>query len=246
MEQQEWIDRYLEGRLNEAELKEMERKLQQEPEFARALMLEKDLMEGIESFGNDRLRDFLDGVHEEVKSVPVQETPKSSRLIWVAAVALAVLLMLAFWLWPRPDSTPAELYALYKQENSYPFDFTEKSTDDEQALIELAERLLKKQDYKQALMPLNELFSKTEESQYLLAIGIAEMESEAVPNEAIATFRKLQQQYPAFQNDYLWYEALAHLKKEDVAAAQASLQKISNASKRYEVARALLDALDAN
>ena len=78
-DQHKKVEQYFAGELSEQEQKALEDQLGQDSNLAEAFQLEKDLMEGIEAFGNDQLREQLGQIHQEEIEQTVSVARKKSK-----------------------------------------------------------------------------------------------------------------------------------------------------------------------
>ncbi|HFA52133.1 MAG TPA: tetratricopeptide repeat protein [Bacteroidetes bacterium] len=239
------IERYFEGSLNEDELADFQKKLADEPDFASAFQLEKELMDGIENFGNQRLRKELDLIHQEEKNNAAQlsETGKRVPLIprryWLAAAVLLGIGVLASLIFDARHPTPQQLYAMYAVHD---FDFTEKSGGGD--LLSQAEALLKNKKYSAAI-PILEKYIKSnpEDGPAKLAEGIAFLETGEY-ERAFAIFKEIGEVNSFLKNEAVWYTGLAYLKMGDAEKAKAAFSELNKGSKRYGEAVELMGYME--
>ncbi len=242
---QDLIERYFDGDLKEQELAIFHEKLEKDQAFAEAFRLEQELMGGIESYGNERLREQLATIHEEeIRSAEVPGKDGTAayvpirRWMWLAAAALIGILVAGRLLMENRKPNPQQLYAMYAVHD---FDFTEKSGGDN--LLADAERLLKAKDYRQALPVLETyLESRPDDMQAVLAKGIAQMEIGEYES-ALADFQTVGINNPLLKNEAIWYMALVYLKQNKLAEAIGHLEQIPTNSARWKDAEALAKSL---
>ena len=232
------IERYFDNDLSASELRDFQRRLETDAEFAQAFQLEKDLMEGIEVMGNQNLKKELKGIYEEEiggkaqKSAPAKPVLFSRRSWMAVAASIAVLLIAGWWL-SRPP-TPEKLYAQYFKPD---FDFVEKGGGEK--LVAEAEAALERGDYEGALPLLEELLKeKPINGRYLLAKGIALVETEKYM-EGIDAFLTLENSSRYTRSEALWYHGLALLKQGHLTESYIILKQIPENSSRYKEAEEL-------
>ena len=240
-----WMERYFENSLSASELEQFQRRLKEDPAFAQAFELEKDLMEGIETLGNESLREELGEIYkEEILTQqsseptigPIDKRRTISRRWWL--LAAAVLAGIVLYLWPFQRDTPERLYAQYFQPE---FDFVEKGSTQE--LIAQAEAALKTGEYQKALPILDELLElEPESSKYILAKAIALMELNRF-EDAEALMLQAQVNNPGYTSEVSWYQALAFLKQKNLSEAINRLNQIPATSARAQDAQALSQAI---
>ena len=255
---QQIIERYFENDLNQEELAAFNRRLSEDPAFARAFAEEQSLMEGIEAFGNGQLRAQLDVIHaEETGKVDTSKeleapkvfdpfaTPKEegkvvkmvSRRWWLAAAVITIG-MIARWLFSTQKPTPQQLYAIFAVHD---FEFTEMGPNDDS--LTQAEALLRNKKYADAL-PLLEAYlaSNPDQTSVVLARGVAFLEIDQFA-DALAVFQKIGATTPLLANDAHWYTALAFLKQGDVENCKKALGRIPDTSAKYKDVNKLLEYL---
>ena len=239
------IERYFEGGMDKDELAGFQQKLETDNEFAAAFELEKDLMDGIENFGNQKLRQELDIIHQEEKknSADRPETGKRVFLIprryWLAAAVLLGIGILATLIFDARQPTPQQLYAMYAVHD---FDFTEKGSGS--GLLSQAEGLLKNKKYGAAIPILEEYIkSKPEDGQVKLAMGIAYLETGGC-ERAFAIFKEIGAINPFLKTEGAWYTGLGYLKMGDLEGAKAAFLELREGTKRYGEAGELMGYME--
>ena len=257
---QKLIERYFENDLSGEEMAAFQKRLSVDPGFAKSFQFEKELMEGIEAFGNEQLRKQLETIHaeetgesEEIEEEeaelstyvnPYDPKPKDgkvvniSRRIWWLAAAVLVLGLIARLLFWDNIPTPQQLYAIYAVHD---FDFTEKSGT--AAILAEAESLLKNKKYKEAIPVLeNYLSNNPNDGEIQLAKGIAHLEINDF-EKAIEIFDEVGKTSPILKNEGIWYKGLAYLKMGDVGKARNTLSGLEKGAKRYGDAKNLMKRL---
>ncbi|MEZ4956077.1 MAG: tetratricopeptide repeat protein [Saprospiraceae bacterium] len=258
---QKLIERYFENDLSGQELEAFEQRLSDDPRFAEAFQLEKDLLAGIEAFGNEQLRAQLEAMHvEETMKIgptngqvieepgyttPFDPKPVDGKVVkmvgrrwWLAAAVLAIGL-LARWFFAENKPTTDQLYAIFAQ---HEFDFTEMGANDE--LLPRAEQLLKNQKYAEAL-PLLETYLSThpDDVEVKLAKGKSLLELGRF-KEALEVFSAIAQNNPVLADEANWCQALTYLKQGDVENCKRSLENVSASSVRKKYVNKLLRYLE--
>lgn len=245
-DEKDLIERFFDKELNQQEQQAFRQKLQEDPSFAQAFALEQDLLDGIESLGNDKLRKELQQIHREEAPALTQAKLRplpQKRPWWLAAAVLLIGLALAWWLWPGATVDTQGLYAQYAQHD---FSFVQKSggTRIETKLLSSAESKLKTGKYQAALNSLNQYLSiQSNDQEAALAKGIALLELGNDYPAARAIFQDLIDSKSLLANDGRWYLALLDLKLENLPAAQAALRSIPTNSARHPKAQELLQQL---
>ena len=253
------IERYSDGELNADEITAFEKRLAEDAAFLKAFQQEKELMQGIEEFGNQQLRKQLDVIHLEetgqveipdVKEPPSHfdpfEAPKADgkvvgmtrRYWWLAAAALGVG-MVARWFMATNQPTPQQLYAIFAVHD---FDFTEMGTNEE--LLAQSERLLKEKKYASALPIINQYLSANpDDVKVKMAKGIALLETGKY-SEAQVVFETIGRENMIMENEANWYLALSFLKQGKITESKNQLLKIPKAAVNYERVKKLIQYLE--
>ena len=257
---QKLIERYFENDLNEEELAAFKQRLSEDAAFASAFQLEKDLVEGVEAYGNKQLREQLEAMHlEETAGVapaneqeiekpgyvsPFDPQPVGGKVVsmvgrkWWLAAAVLILGLVARWMFSEKDPTPQQLYAIFAV---HEFDFTEMGINDE--LLSQAEGLLKAKKYSESLPVLDAyLETNQNDNEVMKANGIALLETGKY-EEAFEAFRAVGQANPIFENEANWFVALTYLKQNEIENCKKALSAISPASPFHKDANKLLEYL---
>ncbi len=257
---QKLIERYFENDLSSDELAAFQKRLSNDPDFAKAFQLERELMEGIEAFGNEQLRKQLEMIHseetgevettdEEEDEPPSFVSPFDPELVggkmvkmvgrkWWLAAAVLILGLVARVLFWESNPTPQQLYAIYAV---HEFNFTEMGTSEE--LLSNAEGLLKAEKYEESLPVLDTyLEANQNDKEVMKAKGIALLETGKY-EEALDIFREVGQASPIFENEANWYIALTYLKQGKIKNCKKALSAISATSPKHKDANKLLEYL---
>ena len=254
---QQLIERYFENNLSSDELAAFQKRLSNDPGFAKAFQLEKELMEGIEAFGNEQLRQQLETIHMEEAQGPFDDIendaeppiyvspfdpqPENGKVVkivgrrWWLAAAVLILGLVARWAFTDKTATPQQLYAIYAVHD---FNFTQMSTNEE--LLPKAEGLLKTNQYEPALSLLDTYLQANPNATNIQIVkGIALLELGKY-DPALEMFRNVQAGNTAMAGTALWYEALVYLKKGDIDECTKTLSSIPVNSSYYKDAEELL------
>lgn len=259
MEDLQIIERYFGGELSAEEVAVFEKRLAEDPAFFKTFQQEKELMRGIEEFGNQQLRKQLDVIHLEetgqvdipdVKEPPTHfdpfEVPKADgkvvgmkrRYWWLAAAVLGVG-MIARWFMATNQPTPQQLYAIFAVHD---FDFTEMGANEE--LLAQSERLLKEKQYASALPIIDQyLTANPDDVKVKMAKGIALLETGKY-SEAQRLFETVGRENMIMENEANWYLALSFLKQGKITESKNQLLKIPKAAVNYERVKKLIHFLE--
>ncbi|MEL6863114.1 MAG: tetratricopeptide repeat protein [Bacteroidota bacterium] len=231
--QSDQLEQYLLGQLSDQEQNDFEKALADNPDLKQALQMEKDLLGGVENYGNQQLREQLKNIHREV--ISQEENPQrpakggSFRLMpLLAAAAVLLLLILAYWNWSANTNSSSTLFAQYY--TPHPVSFASRANTSEAQLLAI-EALYKDGQYAQALPQIEQLISETPDQASLrLAAGIAQLELGRY--EAAQTrFQEIINSQDAFFADHAkWYLALAHLKFDFPELARPLLTELAQST----------------
>lgn len=131
------IEQYLFGNLSGTALRDFEKRMAQDTDFAQQVAIEKSIFSGLEALGNEDLRGQLEQIHqEEIATKPkakIRRLPAPIR--W--AIAASVLILMGFFIWNwQSAATPETLFAA----NYEPLVFdVNRNNDADIALQELAQ-----------------------------------------------------------------------------------------------------------
>ena len=245
------IDRYFEGDLNEKELQRFNEYMGHDSDFADAIALEKDLIAGIETFGNQKLKAELQAIHEEeIGNLPQLQAKNEAKVVrmrrfsqWAIAASLALGLIAAWWI-INTNSSPSEL-ALTAYEKPT---FETLRGGESEAIIGDIKTFYQNENYQKAADEL-QLYLETHntDAEAWFYLGICQFELGHYP-QAIAAFQTAQKD-DNLNDQATWHLALTYLKQNNTKQAKAELQKLLGDSvptvvKMKEKAKQLMDKLD--
>jgi hypothetical protein len=109
-QQYEQIQLYIQGKLSDTQLTEMEQLIAQNPDYAQAVADERILLKAIEQDARKTLKNRFDALHtqmdkETVASLPTQ---RSFFLRYAAAASVVLLLGVGWFLWQYSPTSPTE------------------------------------------------------------------------------------------------------------------------------------------
>lgn len=220
MEREDIINGYFEQRLSDLELKEFERRVVEEPDFAEEVEFRKQLQAAITQ--NERLK-----IKSQLQNFELQREkkspPKNKNIRWLAiAASFVVLLGLSKVYFDNRTVSPNDLYERYYQ----PFpNVISPVVRGGQDLDELAKAfsLYEAAEYKEAL----KIFSKYSDVNSIFYAGLSEMELNNYA-KAIPFFDDVIKQKSTFESYAKWYKALAYIKLNKKDEALKLLQSIEN------------------
>jgi len=247
MDDNRLIDDYILGLLNEEELNLFEEKLKTDEKFVAQLNMRKGIINGIEAFGRQNLKEELKNIHQEVISQKVEKPAKERRLIPYIAVAatISILVIALFWLL-NFDSNPShnDLYSQYFA--PYTLSIAQRS-DNKEVDIKISQ-LYNDKKYKEVIPLLKTKLQPLapKPSSLLLATGIAHLEI-GQAKDALKYFNQITANEDFnFENEVQWYSALAYLKLGDIKLCKKQLQSLVNDPKadHHQTAKELIEKLD--
>lgn len=242
---QEWIERYLEGKLTSQKQKEFENELEKDPSLKRELTLQQELSETLGGEKIHQFRNVLQEVDASWKSEPSRVRKLNiPRLSAIAAAVLVLIVAYRFFLPSKQLSTTALLEEYY---DTYPMLLSSRSSDESTENEQLTQAIsaYQSQDFERAATTFSEISEINSENlsyQFYQALSLLESQQTA---EAITIFQALiAHPSHAFTEQSQWYLALAHLQNEDLAKVKSALENIEDGAFKYEEAQALLTKLE--
>ena len=228
------IQDYLEGKLEDKDLKDFENRLQQDPALAAEVQEFQDLELGLHGIGADQFK-------EEVKQweAAYRQTQQPAHKVFSLrryyAVAATIALFIVAGIYFLMPGTPGmdQLYA----QNYVPYEdmILDRSNASEgaQSFLVAGMEAYNQQQYAQAAENL-QAYLREAPSQYgaALYLGIAQMELNQF-DEAESNF-DLALQDPRFAQQAQWYRALLYLKSQQPEKAKAALQAIAQNPQHYK------------
>lgn len=230
----EKIDDYLLGHLSEIENTKFEKALESDEALAKAVAAQERIRKGMMEGGRRKLRAELKAIHQEVvfsdeSSYSDEPSAKVRKLNWrpmVAAAAVLLLGVLAWWLWGGQGVSPERLFA----QNFEAYDLVLNQRDEGKG--EQLPKLIELYDAKkyEVAKPMLESMLKEDvtNSQLRLALAIARFET----NETTTAFKPLteiiQSEDPFLSDLAKWYSALFHLRLNQIEQALPFLQALAD------------------
>lgn len=218
----EYIENYLNGKLDSKDLQEFEQRLQTEPEFKAKVEEIKSVLIGIET---QALKEQLHVFHEDIDTKTTNSkihNIKAHTFNWKRLLIAAALIIAAGSFWFLNENSNERLYAKYfSPDPGLPT--TMSSTAD----YEFYEAMVnyKQGDYKTAISKWETLQVKKPQNDTLnYFIGVAHLANKN--EESAISFLEKVSKNPefVFVNDAYYYLGLAYLKTENIDKAKASLQ----------------------
>lgn len=234
MSDEQWIDAYLQGQLAADEQVQLEKRLAQEADFDRAFREAAHLYAASKITAQERLKSELATALLNDEATIKTLAPQKRFRWWYVAVAALVLMALGYFLWPRQEMNPTDLFAAFYEVPAtmslrQADEQTDWQQDFEQADYEIA---------RQKLLNIREAGNVQSPSSIAFYLGITYLEADnfVLAIEEFEQITKRSLYYP----QSLWYAALAQLKAENLSKAADLLRQIALDSGHYKQAEAKL------
>lgn len=234
----EQIEKYWDGLLQDAALKDFEKKMREDSDFAEEVNLYKEIENSIahrisHQKEEAELRTTLNKIQK------AQKPPKTSKVIpllgykkWLVAASIAVLVGLFFF------QNKAPVYSDYASHE--PMEITVRGNSN---TLEMVQKLFNEKNYLLAnthLSRVAEYYRDNAEVQ--LYYGITFLETDQY-EMAKMTFEKVAKGDTLFKHKAIWYLALNALKQNDLESCKNYLQQIPEEAAIYDTANSLLKKL---
>ncbi|MEM9917931.1 MAG: tetratricopeptide repeat protein [Bacteroidota bacterium] len=224
------IEAYLMDALNEQERLDFESRMARDSQLAKEVRRRKKMIEGVEYFGAERLKDRLKTIHSEVigsDADAVVAPPKGRfKALYLLAAAAVVLLLLSLWfLLPGKQLPPAEIYAANFE--AYDMQSAVRSTTGD-PLPDQAKTQYTSGEYETALATLLTLLDQDANNvTYLLGAGNCYLQLGQAAKALPFFQRVLETDDLLFKDTARWYQALTYLKLNQPDAARPILQRLA-------------------
>jgi len=236
---EEYMRDYLLGKLPPEEAKRLEQNLDEDPELAEALELQRDILLAIQSRFDEELLEKLRDTHQQQ---PGKIRSVSSRVLWQWASAAALLLgSLGVYLYMSQTSPEERIFMAYFEDYPNIIAPVQRDTPGTEGFS-----AYQNGQYQEAL----EIFERQEQGDSLGAYpsfykGICAMHLEDW-STAIQSFEKVRSTGDQrFEEAAAWYVSLAYLRAGNRERAELILQSIADTGSDYRSdAQALLRDLD--
>lgn len=249
MDNQDQLDRYILGQLNQQEAKDYRLLLANNADLAKEEKKRRSIISGIDALGNEQMRERIKAIRlkmKESEALPAVETKKGKIRIFriVAAAAATVALILFSWQYiSQPSSSPNQIFAQTYQ--PYDASLSTRDVNGAEHLIQ-ADTYYKSKKYELAIPHLKTaLNTQPTNSNLELALGNAYMASDQV-GQAINHFQSIIDRKDALYSDQArWYLALCYLKMEKLPSCKKLLSILAQDANAdfYQEAKELLKKL---
>ncbi len=223
---EKYVDEYLNSLLHDEEVKEMEHRLETDPDFARQFGIE---IQGPvdHHFQNKSFEDFFRNYEIDYDSQ--LRNQKKLRRLWITfvlATSFLIVVLVGYTIFvgdSKSDMLFAQHFEQYEQPNA-----AEIHAD---ANLLLPFEFYKIKDYDRTIKELEQLYSAAlYEQKYLLEfyLGLSYLGKKNPDLEkAEMYFSKVKSTNNLYQQDAHWYLALTNLKAENLSEAKARLNAIA-------------------
>ena len=242
MDNEDLINGYFEGSLNENQLEEVNRLLKTDSEFASELTFQKELQHSLKKEERKDIKSLFNSLNENTKK-PKAKVFKLRPWLVAASVALIVGLSSWFLFFNSPAVNTAELYAA----NFTPYDNVIQPIERGNELEDLKTKAFtayENGEYPAALQLFKELHTKQNNSyiDFYSAMVLMQLDKQ---KEAIPLLKKYIEKQGELKDRASWYLALAHLKLDEIKNCKKELEKLIDLGTFKTVAAIeLLDHLD--
>ena len=239
--EEESIERYIRGEMTAEERVAFENSLENNPELAEALTLQKDLMQGIRQHFDEHLKAKFQALDDEAK-ISSSDRKETHRLWkWAASAAVGLTLVGVFY-FMHSENRNKRLYATYYED--FP-NIVERTQRDSQSELQDAFIYFQNKQWAQAAEAFQTLRNENPDIYYpgfYLALSLLNLDQ---PEEALPLLQATAASTDdRFSTPAKWYLALTFLKMDDETRAIQRLKEIPDGSPYATDARALLEQLD--
>jgi len=241
---QKEIDDYLFDKLTASEKADFHQKATNDKNFKEDFLLQKEVAQNIQSYGNELLKNKLQAIHQEMLAQP----KKRPVLLYALGIACSIILLIFSVLFFNNVHQPNQTAIFSNYYKPYPLSFqTRTSGQQKNEAIHNARLLYLNQKYSAALPLLNKLsIENPQNPKFLLGKGICYIELKEW-EKALAAFDSIIQLNESFFKDHaIWYTTLIHFKLQDFQQAKNGLKILAgNAdADHHEDAQQLLKVLN--
>ncbi len=235
----ELIRGYVNGTLPAGQLKSLEQRLSQDPEFAEEFQLQVEMAESVVLLHRQELKQTLK--KQDLNTKTTRSTNPFKQRWFMAAASLALMALAAYFLL-RNDTDPQSLYANHYQ--PYYNILTENQRSNDTVSTLMAMRWYDEGDYQKALNALEKVEAGPDPKLIDFYKGICLLELNR-SDQAIAIFNDLitGTDFELSEASY-WYLGLSYLKTNSIQDAKQVFTNIVATSGAYKQrAQEILDEL---
>ncbi|MEN0003642.1 MAG: tetratricopeptide repeat protein [Bacteroidota bacterium] len=233
----EQIDDYVRGKLQGKTRQAFEDQLKQDAKLAEQVEEQKILIDGITAFGQNELKAHLKTIHEDLFQQKQPAKAKVRRLNWrplAAAASVALVAAVAYWaFFAQPNYE--QLYATNFE--PYAVNFNNRATDSTEETLQI-QTFYSQQNYTAALPGLERLAqAEPQRTRVQLALAITYL-AEGQAEQALGALNLVED--PLLEDVVAWYQALAHIRLGEKAAAKEVLQQLASTTGNYQAKASIL------
>ncbi|MEL6558482.1 MAG: hypothetical protein AAFQ94_09875 [Bacteroidota bacterium] len=240
--QQEYIESYLNGELDAAEIADFEKRLASDPDLQETVIIAKEMIQGIKG---TILRQEIARIHEEEKQTilePVISTEKPVRkLYWSYGIAASISVLLLLWVGLFNNTTDQELFTEYYEQ--YP-NIVSLRGDDQGTLV-AGMKYYAAGDYEKAITLLEKESNASQKNkadrQFYLSLSYLSTEQSEL---AVRSLEKLNAAETKYQQQIKWYLALAYLQQGERDDALSMLKKIQSGEYQYSQSQEIISEIE--
>lgn len=229
MDKEQLIAKYIQNKLSEAEVAEVERLLDSDSEFREQLEFELQVKKAFYKREHNEKKEFL-------KSIESNVATKDTEFKWYLVAASIVIMIMAGVYWNGQTKNPQKLFDSYytvASNTSHPI-VRDNSGSNE---ITKAFIAYEREDYKLAQKLFADVYKNANNSELLFYQGICYLET-GKTNKAIEVLLKHVAFNDKLKNKGTWYLALAFLKSNEKDKAKVFLKQITESSTNYNYSKA--------
>jgi len=237
----EKIDDFLLGRMEETELQEFKNLQSMNKEFASRVRQRQENLQYVDLLGDLALKERVKRLHKEaVKNFPAEKRFNIIPLLKYAAVIIFVIVA-GLWFMQGPISGQDVFNNNYQ---AYELNFGDRGSDVEDIAIS-AGQLYMDGDYKKAIDLFNSLPESQTSAKLRLAKGVSFLETADYKNAVIAFQKLIDDKDPIYEEHAKWYLAMTYFKNENDLNAKKLIQEIVNkpGSFNHQKAKDILEKL---
>ena len=223
---QEEIDDYLFDKLSDAEKANFDQKIANDKNFKEDFLLQKEVVQNLQSHGNKLLKNQLQAIHQEMLTTRKKPPVLLYTFGIACSIALVVLSVLFFGNFQTSNQT--EIFSNHYK--PYPLSFQTRTTNQlKNENIFKLQMLYQEQQYSEALPFLEQLsIENPKNPKFLLGKGICYIELQEW-EKALAIFDSIiQLNEPFFKDHAIWYTALVYYKLQNFQEAKNKLKILAS------------------
>ena len=243
---QEMMENYVMGRLDETAVHDFEQRLQNEPKLQEGFNEYKLLVAGIKFSGRHQLQNRLKAIEREFSEKPAET--KTVRLIhrkfYYIAASLAAIVVSAVLIFQLQGPSPQQLAQSYFSPYPTTIGAATRSMNQPSSALSDAMNNFEAGNYDKSIELLKAL--PPGKNTYIIKFYLANAyQAKGSFPEAEKIYSALQQQDGELQTQVSWYLSLCYLEQKKTDLARNELQRLKEGNSSYKLkATQLLDKID--